>query len=152
MLLGNMSSPQLPAVGQPYAKPLRFPKWAIALIVIAAILIVVLFICSLFMLIESSFHSSPPYQQALQVAQIARCVLNTVGTPVQASWFTTGDLNENDDAGSANFDIPIHGPKDAGSLELEATRSKGIWEITSLVFAHRTDRFQLVPPSPACQN
>jgi len=151
ILLGRMSSMQFPFAGQPYAKPRSFPKWAIALIVIAVVLVVVLCGCSLFLLIESWFHSSPPYQQALKQAQTAPCVVNTIGTPVQASWLTAGDLNENNDAGSANFDIPIHGPKDAGSLELEATRSKGVWQITSLVFAHRTDRFQLLPPSPACQ-
>jgi hypothetical protein len=146
-----MSSAQYPPAGQPYAKPRGFPGWAIAMIVIAAILIVALCGCSLIYLVESWFHSSPPYQQALNQAQAAPCVVNTIGIPVQASWFTTGEINVNNDAGSANFDIPIHGPKDAGSLELEATRSQGVWQITSLVFAHRTDRFQLQPPSPACQ-
>jgi len=140
-----MTTSPNPSAGPRYQKPHRLPVWAIVLIVLAAILVLGLCIAAILFAVEGMMHGSGAYQSALKTAQSSPCVVNTLGTPIQTKWITTGDINVNNDEGSANLDIPLYGPKDSGSLELEATRANGIWKIDSLVFAHRTDRVRLVP-------
>ena len=81
----------------------------------------------------------------MHTAQSSPCVLNTLGAPLEARGFMTGGMEESSVEGSAQLSIPIKGPRGKGRLELQAKKLNGTWEIESLVFAHATTQFNLVP-------
>jgi hypothetical protein len=119
-----------------------------ALVAAAILASLALFIGSLMFVIHDFFTSSEVYKMSLREAQDSPCVAKTLGTPLTAEFSISGDMNEGSKDGSADLNIPIHGPKGKGTLQLSAEKSSGIWKITSLVLAHDSERIAIVPSTP----
>jgi len=130
--------------------PRRLTKTGIVWIVAGAIAAVGLFVGGIFVLVETAFHSSVPYQTALKVARSSSCVTNALGAPWNAQWAASGAEDETGDDGTAKLSIPVTGPAGSGSLELEATKSNNVWQIDSLVLEHRIERIHLAPVADPC--
>jgi hypothetical protein len=111
-----------------------------------------LFFVSLMFAVEGMFHSSVVYQMAIRQADASPCTARLLGTPFSPGWFTTGGMDSDGDEESANFGIPMHGPKGRGTLELEATRHAGTWKIDSLILHRGATTANLTVPDSPCTN
>jgi len=123
--------------------------WVVAGIVAS----LALYCAALMNAIEIIFRSTEIYQITLREAQNTPCVAAKLGIPLTPGWGFGGGWEENSTNGSANLNIPVHGPKGKGRLKLEAEKKSGIWKITSLVLVHESERIQIVPsvPNSSCQ-
>jgi hypothetical protein len=119
-------------------------------VVTVFVLGVAVFVAGLFASIERSFRSSTAYAMALNRAQASPCVARTLGQPVEAKGFISGNMNTANDSGEADLEIPIHGPKAGGSLHVEAQKTTGGWAISSLTVEHSEGQIQLVPIASGC--
>jgi hypothetical protein len=138
-----------PVPTQPPASAM--PTWKIVTSVLTVFVVgVALFVVGLLATIERSFRSSAAYAMAMDRAQGSECVIKTLGQPLIAKGFISGNLNTNNDAGDADLDIPIHGPKAGGNLHVEAKKTSGRWTINSLTVEHSNGQIQLAPIPSSC--
>ena len=77
--------------------------------------------------------SSDAYQQALREAKADPAVAQALGEPIEEGWLTMGNISVNGPSGEANLQIPISGPKGEGDIYLEATKSAGQWNYSTLL-------------------
>ncbi|NRA36561.1 MAG: hypothetical protein HRU15_00330 [Planctomycetes bacterium] len=77
-------------------------------------------------------QQSDAYTFAIETAQNDQRVQNMLGTPIEAGWFVSGNINITNDTGDANLEIPISGPKGSGTVYVIGTRSGGVWTFTRL--------------------
>ena len=85
-------------------------------------------------LVFGMMKSSEPYKHALSVARTDSTVITMVGTPVEAGMFVSGNINLNNDNGTADLHIPISGPNGSGSIHVVATKTAGSWTYSTLTF------------------
>jgi hypothetical protein len=137
-----------PAPPQP--PPNTVAAWKIVTCVATVCVIAVaVFVVGLLASIEKSFRSSTAYSMAMDRAQASPCVAKALGEPWVAKGSISGNLSTNNDAGDADLEIPIYGPKASGSLHVEAKRASGTWTINRLTVEHSEAQIQLAPvPSP----
>jgi hypothetical protein len=91
--------------------------------------VILLFMSALFGMMKSS----DAYQQALREAKSNPAVVQALGEPIEEGWLTMGDISVNGPTGEANLQIPISGPKGQGDIYLEATKSAGQWNYSTLL-------------------
>lgn len=70
-----------------------------------------------------AIKTSEPYTTAVDRARTNPAVVEQFGTPIEPKWWVTGNVHVNDDSGTANFKIPIHGPKGEGVIEVSASQT-----------------------------
>jgi TonB family protein len=75
----------------------------------------------------SAMKSSDVYQGALRAAQAHPAAIERLGEPIKDGWFVTGNVKLDAGGGSANFDIPVSGPKSSGTLYVRAVNPDGSW-------------------------
>lgn len=112
-----------------------------------------LFVVPLFFGIDGMMKNSDAYKLTMSTAQASSCVVSSLGSPIQTGWLMTGAIEESDNEGSANFSIPISGPKGKGNLDVRAKKLGGSWRIDSLVFTHGPNQSTIVTSDPThyCQ-
>src|SRR5687768_16685620 len=76
-----------------------------------------------------------PYRVALERAQRSDAVIATLGEPVEAAWWISGNVTESMGSGSADYAIPLSGPRGTGTLYVEARKREGRWHFVVLSFA-----------------
>jgi hypothetical protein len=91
--------------------------------------VILLFMSALFGMLKSS----DAYQQAVREAKANPAVVQALGEPIEEGWLTMGNINVNGPSGEANLQIPISGPKGEGDIYLEATKSAGQWNYSTLL-------------------
>lgn len=139
----------LPIPPQPAASTV--PTWKIVTCVSTVFILgIAVFVVGLFASIEKSLRSSTAYTMALNRAQASPCVARTLGQPVEAKGFISGNLSSHNDSGDADLEIPIHGPKAGGSLHVEAKKAFGIWTISSLTLEYGEGQIHLEPIASSC--
>lgn len=111
-----------------------------------------LFFVSLSFAVEGMFHSSVAYQMALRQTNASPCTARLLGAPFAPGWFISGGMDTEGDRGSANFSIPMHGPKGSGTLELVAKSHAGTWKIESLILYRGSAAADLTIPGSPCKN
>ena len=109
------------------------------------------FIGGVFILVEKMFRSSGAYAMALSRAQTSPCVTAKLGVPIIAKGMISGNISESGGGGSAEFEIPIRGPRGQGELDVSATKADGSWTITSLTLVHDQGQIHLLPDPSPCQ-
>ena len=111
----------------------RHWKWVVPLLgaLMLALLtgVILLFMSALFGMMKSS----DAYQQAVREAKANPAVVQALGEPIEEGWLTMGNINVNGPSGEANLQIPISGPKGEGDIYLEATKSAGLWNYSTLL-------------------
>jgi hypothetical protein len=90
-------------------------------------------IALIFALALGALKSSDAYKQAVAQAREHPAVQVALGTPITEGAFTSGSLNINNNAGEADLQIPLSGPKGSGSLHAVASLAGGKWTFSSLV-------------------
>jgi TonB family protein len=75
----------------------------------------------------SAIKSSDVYRGALKVAQTHPVARERLGEPVVDGWFVTGNVKVDGTGGSADFGIPVSGPKSSGTLHVRAVSPDGAW-------------------------
>ena len=72
------------------------------------------------------------YQGAKHRVENDPRVIAVLGSPVETGWWITGNLNVSNGKGNADFVFPVHGPKGAAKVYVEATRNNEGWTYTEL--------------------
>jgi hypothetical protein len=118
-----------------------------------AISIFGLFAIPLFFAVDAEMQNSDVYKLTMNRAQSSPCVTGIVGSPLKSGWMMAGSMRESSLEGSADFSIPVTGPKGKGSLTVRAEKLNGSWKIDSLIFTHGSSQSNLVPTgsSITCQ-
>ncbi|MGA2351390.1 MAG: cytochrome c oxidase assembly factor Coa1 family protein [Terracidiphilus sp.] len=107
--------------------------WVIA----AAVTLFLSFIVAIFTLVLSLFHHSNAVTLAVNTAEANTAFVTQLGRPVKTGWFITGSINVTPDSGSAEFAIPVSGPRASGTLYAQEHKSAGLWHLETLQFGRK---------------
>jgi TonB family protein len=127
-------------------------KWMLPVGCLGLILGVVALVGAGVLVAMSAVKSSEVYQGAHKVAQTHPAAAERLGQPVKDGWFVTGNVKVDAGGGNADFQIPVSGPKNSGTLHVRAVNPDGAWmyERLDLVVGGETvsllDRNVLRPP------
>ena len=129
-------------------------KWVVPVGCLTGIAAFVGFIALIMMIGFGAMKASDVYREALAIAKADPAVVEALGTPIKAGFFTSGNINVNGPSGNADLSIPISGPKGKGTIYVEATKSAGEWLFSRLevAIAGAQERIYLQPltaPKPA---
>lgn len=109
-------------------------KWFVPL---ASVIVIVLFVgfgALMLFLASNMFKSSDSYKEALTRAKSNPVVESVLGEPIKDGLFASGNISINGPSGSAELAIPVSGPKGAGTIFVEATKTAGLWSFSTLIF------------------
>lgn len=88
-----------------------------------------------FFLVSTVFKTlkeSDAYKEAMQRAQASPAVQEALGTPIEDTFFVGGSISIENGNGEAHFAAPLKGSKTQGVLNVNATKSGGIWQFHTL--------------------
>ena len=71
---------------------------------------VVLLVCGVIALVESTMRSSDAATESLLRAKSNPFVVQRLGSPIKEGWFVGGSINVTTDSGDADLSVPISGP------------------------------------------
>ena len=148
-----MATPPYPIVPGPFEKGWfdRHPAWKIPFACLILVLLGGVFGGGVFLLVESSFHHSEVYAQAMARAGEDMQVRDRMGAPLTAAWLVCGNLHFKGSSGYADLSIPISGPRQQGTIRAVAVKSAGIWRFKQLVVnvEGQTESIDLLAAEPA---
>jgi TonB family protein len=129
-------------------------KWMLPVGCLGLILVVAAAGGAIFFFAMSAVKSSDVYKGALQRAQSNPAAVSLLGEPIKDGWLVKGNVQFTGGSGSANFEIPLSGPKNSGTLYVRAVNEGGAWMYERLdLFAQSGERVSLLAadsgPSPA---
>jgi hypothetical protein len=120
------------------AEPITNPRvpWSHSLLLgLIAVGLISGFAVFLLSTVENTFKSSDVYRTSVTTAKGSPEVLAILGSPVEAGWFTSGEISESSDgSGKAALTIPLKGPRGGGRLVVQAGRSSHNWRLSVLQF------------------
>jgi len=93
---------------------------------------VVAMILSIVGLVMWSMKQSDVYKQAMAKTRQNAEVAARLGTPIEPGWIISGHINLENDAGTAEMTIPIHGPQQEAKIYLDARKRMGEWTFNYL--------------------
>jgi len=100
------------------------------------------------------FRLSGSYRQALDAARSNPAVVESLGEPVEPSWWPiTGQLSCGASSCSANYNIPIHGSRASGRIVVmsdskgAALFNEGTWILDATVFVDDGSTVELAQPT-----
>jgi hypothetical protein len=108
-------------------------KWFVPLLLAMSLLLVLLFIGAIAYIGLQLVKSSDVYQIALNQIQASEQALQILGEPIEAGWYVIGKINITNDRGEAQLQIPVSGPRNEGTIFLDATKKEGKWLFETLV-------------------
>jgi hypothetical protein len=153
--LGAQENGETPMPYELAPSPLPPPRpklWIQVTIALALCLaLIAIFAGSLLYVVERAFRSPDAYAMALSRAQTSSCLTAKLGSPIIAKGMISGNISENGSGGSADFEIPVRGPRGKGELDVSATRTNGSWTITSLNLIADGGQIHLLPVPSPCQ-
>ncbi len=82
--------------------------------------------------IFSLMGNSTPARMGVARAQANPVVIQQLGTPLKEGWSVTGSININNDAGHAELEIPVTGPRGRGEIYVLADKRFGKWTYSDL--------------------
>ena len=83
--------------------------------------------------------SSEPFKDGMRYAKASPAVVASIGEPIEDGWFMQGNIQVQNDSGTANITIPISGPKGNGSVAVVGTKTGGKWSYQSVIFTSAAD-------------
>lgn len=102
-------------------------KWMLPVGCLGLILGLVALVAGIFFVAMSALKSSEVYQGALKAAQAHPAAVERLGQPIEDGWLVKGNVKLDAAGGSANFEIPVSGPKSSGTLYVRAVSPDGTW-------------------------
>jgi hypothetical protein len=135
----------------PTAPPKPKKTWVIVVIAISVcVVLLAMFIGGVFFAVDKSFRQSGIYSISLDRARNSPCVIAKLGSPLIAKGMIAGNINTQGSEGSADMEIPVHGSKGSGSLNVSGKKVDGGWNIDSLTLMDDEGQIQLLPIPSAC--
>lgn len=113
----------------------RHWKWIVPVGCLGLILGLVALGGGIFLFAMSAMKSSEVYRGALRTARESPAAIERLGEPIADGWFIKGHIGYESGAGSANFEIPLSGPKSSGTLFVWANSQGGDWTYEKLELA-----------------
>jgi TonB family protein len=102
-------------------------KWMLPVGCLGLILAAVALVGGIVLVAMSAIKSSEVYKGALGVVQSHPAAVERLGQPIQDGWFVQGNIKLDASGGNANFQIPVSGPKNSGTLHVRAVSPDGTW-------------------------
>ena len=103
-------------------------KWAVPSIGCLTIIITfILLFGSMVTKVTDMFQDSVPYTVAMESIQQNILVIEQLGEPIEPNGMFQGNINYENDNGTADLKIPIKGPKGEATLLVIATKSIDVW-------------------------
>jgi hypothetical protein len=101
-------------------------------------------------LIFTGLKTSGPYAQALELARQSHEVVEALGEPIEAGWLASGSVHITGSSGEAELSIPIHGPRNRGTIHVIAEKRAGQWEfeLLEVEVEGQSERIDLLSPEP----
>jgi TonB family protein len=130
-----MMNPNQAQSGGSFQQPVQQPKgclgrnwkWMLPVGCLGLILAGVLVIGGIFFAAMSAIKSSEVYKGALQRAQSNPEAVALLGEPIKDGWFVKGNVNFSGGSGTANFEVPVSGPKKSATLYVRASYEGAAW-------------------------
>ena len=108
-------------------------KWAVPVGgCLTLIVLLVVFVTSVFFGVSSMFKESTPYQDAKTQAEQHPLVMEHIGTPIETDGMMSGNISFSNNDGEANITMPVKGPKGEGQIVVVGTKTNGIWTYTEM--------------------
>lgn len=100
--------------------------------------------------VSAAIRNSSVYAESLARASANDEVKSALGTPITAGFILQGSIEESNDVGEADLEIPLEGPRKAATLYVVATKKAGgAWEYTRLEVDLRVKRVDLLAVMPS---
>ena len=100
---------------------------------IPACFLIPVFLCSGgVVLLFGAIKSSGAYQQSLAWVTAHPDVEAALGTPIEAGFLVTGNIQVSESSGNAELAYTVSGPDDSGSVYVVATKYRGSWAFETL--------------------
>jgi hypothetical protein len=89
-------------------------------------------VCAGFIMLSSHlmFRAFGPLDQALQIVNSNPAVVRAFGTPITPGVFVTGEMSGGGSSSSAQFSVPIYGPRRSGELNVSGGWRRGVWDLS----------------------
>ena len=110
-------------------------KWMVPAGCLGLILAAVALVGAIFFAAMSALKSSDVYQGALNAARAHPTTAERLGEPVKDGWLVKGNVKFDGAGGRADFEIPVSGPKNSGTLYVRAVRPDDAWMFERLDLA-----------------
>jgi hypothetical protein len=104
-------------------------KWFVALTASVALVAIGGFVAAIFGFIRSS----DAYTGALARARSSPAVVDAIGAPITDGFLVTGNISTTGDSGAAELEIPVKGPRGAGSIFVTASKRLGVWHFDHMI-------------------
>jgi hypothetical protein len=91
------------------------------------------FVAFIVIVVFGAMRSSEPYKEAMRRAQSDPRVVAALGTPIKPGMFVSGNIQTQNNEGTAKLDIPLTGPKGSATLHVEATKTRGRWDYNQMI-------------------
>ncbi len=88
--------------------------------------------------------NSAPYETAVETAADDLRVIEQLGTPIQTGWWVAGNLELNNNDGTADLRIPVRGPEGSGEVLIKGIKENGEWIYQRLFFQFEGQRVNLL--------
>jgi hypothetical protein len=88
---------------------------------------------ALFVFVFSVIKRSDVYREAYTRATSDPRVVEALGTPIEKGWWVVGSVHLDNNAGTADIDFPISGPKGKARVHAVASYDGSTWTYSSLV-------------------
>jgi TonB family protein len=129
-----MMNPNQAQFGGSFQQPQQQPKgclgrnwkWMLPVGCLGLILIGVIVVGGIFFAAMSAIKSSDVYKGALERTQKSPEAVALLGEPIKDGWFVKGNVRFAGGSGTANFEVPVSGPKSSGTLYVSAIY-EGSW-------------------------
>jgi TonB family protein len=129
-----MMNPNQAQFGGSFQQPSQQPKgclgrnwkWMLPVGCLGLILVGVVVVGGIFFAAMSAIKSSDVYKGALERARANHEAVALLGEPIKDGWFVKGNVNFAGSSGTANFEVPVSGPKSSGTLYVRALY-EGAW-------------------------
>lgn len=82
--------------------------------------------------VSKVIQGTPVFAEALEKANTNPEVTAALGSPVTPGMMLNGSVKQSGNTGTADFTIPLKGPKGEGSLQVSATMKGGKWTFDTL--------------------
>ena len=110
-------------------------KWVVPVGCLVPLLACGGLMAAILMVVFGALRSSEVYTEAVARAKANEQVRAQLGEPIQPGFMVNGNIQINNQSGSANLSIPISGPKKSATIYVVATKAAGKWEYTTLEVA-----------------
>jgi|APLak6261678615_1056124.scaffolds.fasta_scaffold01350_3 hypothetical protein len=123
-------------------------KWLVPVGCVVPMLCCLSFVGVTYFGVTKMIEGSSVFAQAMKQANENPEVAASLGTPLKTGLGVTGAYQDNNGSGSADFSVPVEGPKGKGTLVVKAEGRRGTWtfkELTVDVGGKRIDLLEAAP-------